>query len=292
MSFIKKIFKGNKEPKANERSQIFFDKKPKEAETGEGQGYRNVIIDGNNIRIEEGKKEIEHADENEEPVSSSSGFSSMGLISNFIANVISSKLIFSEAYVKNIISDLEKYPNCAEKTLLKLVYMCSLERLPHLKSNEKMANIADYDFKPIIQELNERLNLEELNTETVKELCQKINKSLEMKEFRSVLIQLKELLRLLRDINIQELFRLTASNEKHLELIKNKDIYMIMGLTGSGKTTTLHFLGGSKMERKMIDDKEEIVPKVVHNSYLKDVTSETKNITPVIIDLAGITLNS
>ena len=187
--------------------------------------------------------------------------------------------------MKNILVDVEKMPHCAEKILMNLICICSMDKFPHLQQTLEKINLSEFDFSNEINELHKRLMEEEINYNHAKEIYDKIREYLETKDFNSALIQLKELYKILRDINIQELLRLTSSNESSLKLIKDKNVYMLMGLIGSGQTTTLHFLGGSKLVAKNIEDEEEIVPEKINNVYLKGFTSESKNITPVIIDL-------
>jgi hypothetical protein len=62
-------------------------------------------------------------------------------------------------------------------------------------------------------------------------------------------------------------------------------------ITFKGKSTTLHFLGESKMEDQSLNGQSHIAPTVIKNKYLEKVTtsptidSETKNIIPVKIKL-------
>ena len=57
------------------------------------------------------------------------------------------------------------------------------------------------------------------------------------------MISLKELLNILRDINIQKLIKLSSMSNETLKLMEGKNMYMLMGLKGSGKTTTLNTCG-------------------------------------------------
>jgi flagellar biosynthesis GTPase FlhF len=43
-------------------------------------------------------------------------------------------------------------------------------------------------------------------------------------------------------------------------MVKNKDIIMFLGDTGTGKSTTIHFLADSKMRRVKINGIEHIEP--------------------------------
>jgi ABC-type multidrug transport system ATPase subunit len=43
-------------------------------------------------------------------------------------------------------------------------------------------------------------------------------------------------------------------------MVKNKDIIMFLGDTGAGKSTTIHFLAGSKMRKVKINGVDHIEP--------------------------------
>jgi hypothetical protein len=273
MSFFKKLI--NKKEK-----ETITPPKPQD-EQDVNSGFADSFTIGNGVKPKERIIAFPKLDDD----TSDDTLGGFNLITNFIANVISTHLIYSEIEVKNILTDMEKMPDCAEKILMNLIYLCSLERLPDLQKSGEKINILDFDFTNEMKVLHERLNKEEINSEKIKEKYEKIQKSLESKEFKLALMQLKEFFQAIRDINIQELLRLTSSNEKSIKLIKDKNVNMLMGLTGSGQKTTLHFLGGSKMVVKQIDEQDIIVPEEINNIYLKDVTSETRNITPVFIEL-------
>jgi ABC-type sugar transport system ATPase subunit len=47
-------------------------------------------------------------------------------------------------------------------------------------------------------------------------------------------------------------------------MVKNKDIIMFLGDTGTGKSTTLHFLAGSKMRKVTLNKIDHIEPDPEH----------------------------
>ena len=89
--------------------------------------------------------------------------------------------------------------------------------------------------------------------------------------------------------------------EKASETIKDKEIILLLGHLGSGKSTTVHFLAGSRMELTKVKLKEgnnsyinHINPSNIDNEELRNVVSsclaksETRYITPVRIKLREI----
>ena len=84
-------------------------------------------------------------------------------------------------------------------------------------------------------------------------------------------------------------------------LTQGKDIILLLGGTGSGKSTTIHFLGGSKLKHTKVNGLNHITPYEVKNMDLKKTISspfarsETRYISPVTVnpgDVEGYTGNS
>ncbi|CAF1151915.1 unnamed protein product [Rotaria sp. Silwood1] len=92
-------------------------------------------------------------------------------------------------------------------------------------------------------------------------------------------------------LNIHELFRLIKKVNSTVYTIKKKDIIFFLGLTGSGKSTTIHFLAGSKMIEIEVRGLYHIAPVEINNPDLKYITtspfvkSETRYITSVEVKL-------
>ncbi|ETO01626.1 hypothetical protein RFI_35814, partial [Reticulomyxa filosa] len=91
--------------------------------------------------------------------------------------------------------------------------------------------------------------------------------------------------------NIRLMLELMKKSEEAASEIKDKNVILFLGGTGTGKSTLIHFLAGSKMEKQAVDDKPHIAPTKIINKALHNVTcrasakSETKYITAVPIDL-------
>ena len=65
----------------------------------------------------------------------------------------------------------------------------------------------------------------------------------------------------IRPLNLYRLIRALKMNFETAEMIKNQDIYLFIGPTGAGKSTTIHFLAGSTMsEVTEADGLRHIVP--------------------------------
>ncbi|ETO33243.1 hypothetical protein RFI_03864 [Reticulomyxa filosa] len=91
------------------------------------------------------------------------------------------------------------------------------------------------------------------------------------------------------DINL--MLELVDEAEKAAIQIKDQNVILLLGGTGAGKSTCIHFLAGSVMQEKLVDGKPHIAPVQVKNKALHRVStsskaaSETRYITAVPIDL-------
>ncbi|ETO12050.1 hypothetical protein RFI_25326, partial [Reticulomyxa filosa] len=91
--------------------------------------------------------------------------------------------------------------------------------------------------------------------------------------------------------DIAKMLELTKKADEAAKAIKDKDVILFLGGTGTGKSTLIHFLAGSELERKTVDNRLHIVPTKIKNKALSnivtsaDAVSATQYITPVPIDL-------
>jgi len=107
------------------------------------------------------------------------------------------------------------------------------------------------------------------------------------------------ILKEIRPLNIQEIQRLLSKNNKTVNSIQGQDIVLLIGSTGSGKSTTIQVLAGGNMKLEKVEmpgksgkylDHVRAVPPFP-NQALKEIISspfaksETKNICPIMVTL-------
>jgi ABC-type multidrug transport system fused ATPase/permease subunit len=192
--------------------------------------------------------------------------------------------------IQSLNKDYEQIPFCSEKLILKLIlyYSLKVDRTFSYKFSKNEKSILETDFNS----LDERIEIENLLKHKFQVDNYENIKNYHQYSAEENLSNLKIFLNSIREINIQELLRLTKSNNDAINKIKDKDVYLLFGPTGAGKSTTLHFLGGSKMEEQLIDGKVHILPVNITNKDLKDVKtglsaikSETRLVIPVKIPI-------
>lgn len=115
----------------------------------------------------------------------------------------------------NVISDNNRMPICSESILLNLIGQNVI------KEND-------------LEVLQERLKIEDFYSEIMKNLFENLTLFVNKEDYPSAITSLKEMQLNLRDIDIPLLIKLTNMNDESLRMIKEKNIYLLMGLTGSG----------------------------------------------------------
>ncbi|ETN99689.1 hypothetical protein RFI_37781, partial [Reticulomyxa filosa] len=96
--------------------------------------------------------------------------------------------------------------------------------------------------------------------------------------------------------DIKLMLGLVAKAEETANTIQNQNVILMLGGTGTGKSTLIHFLAGSTMEEQIVDGVSHIAPVKIKNKTLTNVRtsakaeSETRYITAVPINLKGMNL--
>jgi hypothetical protein len=168
---------------------------------------------------------------------------------------------------------LKRMPHCAEKVLIKLDYLCSLLETPEQADDEKVESL-HLDFESEMKNLDDRLQLEELYTDKVKEFCEKIEQTLEAKDFKSASEHINELLLTLREINIQKLLLLSQSSNESLRILKDKNVHMLIGMDENEKSMVLNLLSDNNQKK----------PNMILEGIVLDL-SEIQFLNPVVIPL-------
>jgi putative ribosome biogenesis GTPase RsgA len=72
-------------------------------------------------------------------------------------------------------------------------------------------------------------------------------------------------MREINNLDFEKLNNLMDKNDNAKELVKGKDLVIFLGDTGTGKSTTIHYLAGSKMRKVKFNGIDHIEPEIIRN---------------------------
>ena len=215
--------------------------------------------------------------------------------------------------INDMIEEIKHVPNCALRTTLRLIIAYQSMFLAQKTSTENNIEINKEveQLKAQVENLNieivkelEQLDLQiqkqEIISEEIKGYLQEIHRCIISENYRKISHNLTYILKSIRPLNIREIVKFLAKAEEAGKLIGDKKIILLIGETGTGKSTTVLFLGGCKMHKikyeiengKFLKHVGPVGP-ITNKSLIGIVTSpltksETKYIKPVFIDLSEV----
>jgi len=165
---------------------------------------------------------------------------------------------------------------------------------PNINNHEDKINLLNnfLDKKTILQNfdnLKTFLKIEGLLTSEIRSEIDSAINNFDLEFIDISLGNLEKIFRRYRILNIQELKRLIKNIDDAGNIIKNQDIILLLGDTGSGKSTTAQFILGMKMEKKEIDGLTHIEGNL--EEYIKRKSAIYKNPNPSEIKI-GIQNNN
>ncbi|CAF0837737.1 unnamed protein product [Adineta steineri] len=174
--------------------------------------------------------------------------------------------------LNNLLHQLTEIPECAEKTVMELLEYF-YRRLLNDNTNETMSN----SIRSKLTKVQSQLQGEDLLSEQIDMKLQEINRTIDNQDCSVILYSLNKILKLIRPLNLQEIQRYIKRSELTANLIRDKDIILLIGTTGSGKSTTVQFLTDTKMKETRV----EICP----GKFLKHITTDGPITNPGLIDI-------
>ena len=195
-------------------------------------------------------------------------------------------------------------PNCTEKTLSSLILHSELKFLNkgilsemgfHFKSEEIIDEIIDDELRLLNKQLIEE---EFANKVSMKAILRKRSSS----DWKAVIFELESILKKIRPLDIRKMTDLIDMSKKTSNAIKDQNIVLFLGVTGSGKSTTIQFLAGSKMILKRVEISPGVfldhIDALPNNSKIDSVKigfqakSETQSVTAIPVNLRDFGLPS
>jgi len=192
-------------------------------------------------------------------------------------------------------------PTCLEKSVLNLIIYSKFKTYDTQILFENGVEIVDSLDTCIAEHvilLKDRFNLECPETGCLSGHLDLITNKINLKDWSSVVSELKKFLKKIRPLDIEELIFLMTRAKQAARLIENQDVILLLGETGSGKSTLTHFLAGSKLIKERIEispghflDHLTAQLETGGNPDLRSVVtsyqakSETRYINPITVNL-------
>lgn len=191
---------------------------------------------------------------------------------------------------------LEAVPECAEKSLAKLCGHFQNEVKKKARLVEPL--LTAEEILAVFENLKLQLAQEQLNDFSVNEKLKAIEAILTSADATVLSGEFWKLLKEIQPLDMELMLGLIAKTKEAAKRIESQDIILLLGGTGAGKSTTIHWLGGSTMKKTFVGGLKHIAPVEVLGSELESVTtspftrSETRSINAVKVDLDKMGLAS
>ena len=139
----------------------------------------------------------------------------------------------------------KKMPNCSEKYLIMLDHCLKLaNQMNSNQDTEKLQFLLNF-FGKLFDAFKICLQREDMLSKSLQDLIKDMDEALKMKSFEKMSSLFGLISPRIMPFNTFLFFDLLAKTEKAKEQIANKDILLLFGKTGSGKSTTLQYLGSN-----------------------------------------------
>lgn len=197
--------------------------------------------------------------------------------------------------LENLRDDFTHMPCCVERTTMELLAYFQQKLLRDCIDENTSDSIT-----LMIEKWKDQIQKEELISEQIRTYLQDFNRTLYNEDWSSVVRELNKILNQIRPLHVQEIQRLITKTKGTAALINGKDIILLVGQTGSGKSTTVQFLTGATMKNIPVEIASGMflehitVDGPARNAGLNNVTSspfsrsETRYIIPVTVQLKDI----
>lgn len=175
-------------------------------------------------------------------------------------------------------------PDCAEKSLATLCAHFQNEAKKKEQSGPVLLTSAE--VLEVFAKVQQQLSNEGFDDASLLDTLRKIEAALVESNAEFLAGEFWKLLKEIQPLDMQLMISLIEKTDEAAKKIAGKDIVLLLGGTGAGKSTTIHWLAGSKMQKIFVEGLKHIAP-IEADIELESVTtspytrSETRSINAV-----------
>jgi flagellar biosynthesis GTPase FlhF len=147
-------------------------------------------------------------------------------------------------YGKDLQAKVDTLTLCAEETAIEF-----LTDFEQRSVGDQVFSLEEDTMNSMLEDLQVQIQCQNLILEDIRTRLQNFQMGLKSSNRSSTPPFLREISRKIKPLNVREIQSLVAKAKEAARVISNKDIVLLIGETGSGKSTTIQFLAGSKMKK-------------------------------------------
>jgi len=201
----------------------------------------------------------------------------------------------NEEQINEALKKNEKMPECSEKRVNQLILFVEairnkIEKLGDKEVNEKLI---DNEVELLFEQIGKE---EPIIAEKFTRNFQELKQSRQVFDWKKMKRELLEMLTHWKVLDLGEILELIEKTNEASTSIENQDILLLLGKTGAGKSTTIHYLTGSEFEKRTENGITHYTPVKCSPSLQKVATafhakSETRYVTAIPVNFKEVGVN-
>lgn len=173
--------------------------------------------------------------------------------------------------------DLPRMPDSAEKSVVELVRYFQQRFMKDFN-----ASAVKYSIDDSLKKLHNQLQRQKMLSKQIRANLKDLHAYIPRQDYVSILRTLKNILKEIRPLNVREVQRLVSKTEKAAEVIRDKDVTVLIGTSRSGKSRTIQFIMNNGA--KEIETFESSPVNLASTRCIEPITVSLRNVCPASVD--------
>ena len=175
----------------------------------------------------------------------------------------SQSFLDQESILESYAQIAKTMPECSERSILLLQTHFEHELKKHKRGDKKsLSLIKDEQIKPIIENLKKQLETDSVGNKSIINSISKLELLIEnhRANLDDICDNISNILQEIRPLDVEQMLELLDKTKEKTEFIRDKDVILMLGGTGTGKSTTILFLAGIKLGLMQVEGLKHIGP--------------------------------